>query len=51
MQKNKTRRSARTRLSSVKREMLEPRLAEWVRDALRDEHALVANNPLLSPEK
>jgi hypothetical protein len=38
MQKKKNpARSAITTLSSVKREMLEPRLAESVRQALRDE--------------
>jgi hypothetical protein len=45
MQKKKTRRSARTTLTSVKREMLEPRLTESVRDALRNEPALVAEKP------
>jgi hypothetical protein len=37
--------SARTTLSSVKREMLEPRLTESVREALRDEPAPVVEKP------
>jgi hypothetical protein len=37
--------SARTTLSSVKREMLEPRLAESVREALRDEPEPVVEKP------
>jgi hypothetical protein len=36
---------ARTSLSSVKREMLEPRLTESVREALRDEPAPVIEKP------
>jgi hypothetical protein len=46
MQKTKSpARSARTTLSSVKREMLEPRLAESVREALRDEPQPVVEKP------
>jgi hypothetical protein len=37
--------SARTTLSSVKREMLEPRLTESVREALREEPAPVVEKP------
>jgi hypothetical protein len=37
--------SARTTLSSVKREMLEPRLTESVREALRDEPQPVVEKP------
>jgi hypothetical protein len=37
--------STRTTLSSVKREMLEPRLTESVREALREEPAPVAEKP------
>jgi hypothetical protein len=51
MQKRKTRRSARTTLSSVKREMLEPRLTESVRDAQRDESALVVEKPSAFSQK
>ena len=37
--------STRTTLSSVKREMLEPRLTESVREALREEPAPVVEKP------
>jgi hypothetical protein len=36
---------ARTTLSSVKREMLEPRLTESVREALRDQPQPVVEKP------
>jgi hypothetical protein len=42
---------ARTTLSSVKREMLEPRLTESVREALRDEAALVVEKPSAGSRK
>jgi hypothetical protein len=42
---------ARTTLSSVKREMLEPRLTESVREALRDEAALVVEKPSVGSRK
>ena len=46
MQKTKNpAKSARTTLSSVKREMLEPRLTESVREALRDEPEPVVQKP------
>jgi hypothetical protein len=46
MQKTKNpAKRARTTLSSVKREMLEPRLTESVREALRDEPQPVAEKP------
>jgi hypothetical protein len=46
MQKKKNpARSARTTLSSVKREMLEPRLTESVREALREGPAPVVEKP------
>jgi hypothetical protein len=46
MQKKTTAaKSARTTLSSVKREMLEPRLTESVREALRDEPQAVVEKP------
>jgi hypothetical protein len=44
-------RSARTTLSSVKKEMLEPRLTESVREALRDEAALVVEKPSAGSRK
>jgi hypothetical protein len=52
MQKRKNpAKSARTTVSSVKREMLEPRLSESVREALRDEPAPVVEKPsAYSPE-
>jgi hypothetical protein len=37
--------SARTTLSTVKKEMLEPRLTESVREALRNEPAPVVEKP------
>jgi hypothetical protein len=37
--------STRTTLSNVKREMLEPRLTESVREALREEPAPVVEKP------
>jgi hypothetical protein len=37
--------STRTTLSSVKREMLEPRLTESVREVLREEPAPVVEKP------
>jgi len=43
--------SARTTVSSVKREMLEPRLAESVREALRDEPQPVVEKPPASSRK
>jgi hypothetical protein len=46
MQKKTNRaKSTRTTLSSVKREMLEPRLTESVREALKEEHAPVVEKP------
>jgi hypothetical protein len=45
MEKKKNQRSARTTLASVKKEMLEPRLTQSVRDALRDEPAMVVEKP------
>jgi hypothetical protein len=43
--KTKAAKRARTTLSSVKREMLEPRLTESVREALRDEPEPVVEKP------
>jgi hypothetical protein len=43
--------SARTTLSSVKKEMLEPRLTESVREALRDEHQDVVEKPSAGSRK
>jgi hypothetical protein len=52
MQKGKNpAKSARTTLASVKREMLEPRLTESVREALRDEPALVVEKPSAGSRK
>jgi hypothetical protein len=52
MQKKTTvAKSARTTLSSVKREMLEPRLTESVREALREEPALVVETPSAGSRK
>jgi hypothetical protein len=46
MQKNTNRaKSTRTTLASVKREMLEPRLTESVREALKEEPAPVVEKP------
>jgi hypothetical protein len=42
---------ARTTLSSVKREMLEPRLTESVREALGDEGPLVVEKPSAGSRK
>jgi hypothetical protein len=42
---------ARTTLSSVKREMLEPRLTESVREALRAEPTLVVEKPSAGSRK
>jgi hypothetical protein len=44
-QKKNKAKSARTTLSSVKREMLQPRLAESVREALRNEPAPIVEKP------
>jgi hypothetical protein len=52
MQKKKNpAKSARTTLSSVKREMLKPRLTESVRDALAAEPRPLSKKPLLVPRK
>jgi hypothetical protein len=45
MEKKKNQRSARTTLASVKKEMLEPRLTQSVRDSLRDDTAMVVEKP------
>jgi hypothetical protein len=51
MQKKKNpAKSARTTLSSVKREMLEPRLTESVRDALADDPRPLSKKLCLFPE-
>jgi hypothetical protein len=52
MQKRKNPvKSARTTLASVKREMLEPRLTESVREALRHEPAPVVEKPSAGSRK